>query len=268
MSDPLLVNSLMAFFLQEPATHVISANVEDRTFFKLIFEGIPQKSKSKRTPYSALIAQAKVVMLIGAVSRDPKIYFSRSEMAKLKKYLIYPLCTKENVETIRDERLLLKEELLLFKDGAHFLSYMLRFDVDVLRLIELTRLLRLDELRLSDLPNKKETIDRLRAIDFMTMPDYSRDNLFMQLYQVESFRQQHFETLISLIKPTKESLTQLSEEDCNLILAIKESYQHIAATSMEKQPSSKSVGYYIPRLDRNRDPTVRQFQVYVYCSEF
>lgn len=65
---------------------------------------------------------------------------------------------------------------------------MLRFDVDVLRIFELTRLLKLDELRLSDLPNKKETLDRLRAIDFTTMPDYSRDSLFMQLYQVEAFR--------------------------------------------------------------------------------
>ena len=65
---------------------------------------------------------------------------------------------------------------------------MLRFDVDVLRLVELTRLLRLDELRLNELPNKKEALDRLRAIDFTTLPDYSRDNLFMQLYQIESFR--------------------------------------------------------------------------------
>lgn len=51
---------------------------------------------------------------------------------------------------------------------------------------------------------------------------------------------------------------QLSEEDRNLILAIKESYQHIAATSMEKpSTSTKSGMYYIPRNERNRDPSVR-----------
>lgn len=94
MSDEIVVNSLIAFFLQEPVTHVVSANLEDRTFFRMIFEGIPQKSKSKRTPYSALLFQAKVVMLLGAIGRDPKIYFSRTETAKLKKHLLYPLCTK------------------------------------------------------------------------------------------------------------------------------------------------------------------------------
>lgn len=41
LSDDIVVNALMAFFLQEPVSHVVSANLEDRSFFKLIFEGIP-----------------------------------------------------------------------------------------------------------------------------------------------------------------------------------------------------------------------------------
>ena len=39
-------------------------------------------------------------------------------------------------------------------------------------------------------------------------------------------------------------------------------------SSHSSSSSSSGGGYYIPRNERNRDPTVRQFQIYVYCSEF
>lgn len=93
----------------------------------------------------------------------------------------------------------------------HYLSYRLRYDVDSLKLMELGRVVRLDELRHGDLPKKKDTIDAIKALDLKSMPDYLRDNLFLQLYEQETFRQQYFEKLISFIKPSQDSLAKLGE---------------------------------------------------------